>query len=64
MVRWVTESMRPFAIAEDRGFKCLMKTGRPEQYTPSRRTVARDVREVFKNVRKRIAAMLQVSIAI
>jgi hypothetical protein len=38
-----------------------MKTGRPEYYLPSRSTVSRDVKEVFKRVRKRIAKMLQVS---
>ena len=37
-----------------------MKTGRPEYYLPSRSTVARDVQEVFKRVRKRVAKMLQV----
>jgi hypothetical protein len=60
IVRWVAESMRPFTIVEDLGFKCLMKTGRPEKYIPSRVTVSRDVREVFKNARKRIAKTLQV----
>lgn len=64
MVCWVMESMCSFAIAEDRGFKCMIKTGHPEQYVPSHFTIAHDVREVFKNVWKRIAAMLQVSIAI
>ena len=38
-----------------------MKTGRPEIYIPSPETVSRDVRNVFVNVRKRIAKMLQVS---
>lgn len=61
IVRWVSESMRPFDIVEDRGFLCLMKTGRPEYYIPSRSTVSRDVKQVFANVRKRIAKMLRVS---
>ncbi|KAF8811404.1 hypothetical protein BYT27DRAFT_7089536 [Phlegmacium glaucopus] len=60
IVRWVSESMRPFSIVEDRGFCSLMKTGRPEHYLPSRPTVARDVKEVFLKVRKRIGMMLQV----
>lgn len=60
IVKWVSESMRPFNVVEDDGFKTLMKTGRPEYYLPSRRTVARDVRQVFKRTRKRIAKMLQV----
>jgi len=57
----VSESLRPFAIVEDRGFKSLMKTGRPEYYLPSKSTVSRDVRLVFVNVRKRMAKMMQVS---
>ena len=61
IVRWVSESMRPFDIVEDRGFLCLMKTGRPEYYIPSQSTVSRDVKQVFANVRKRIAKMLRVS---
>lgn len=64
IVRWVAESMRPFSIVEDRSFRCLMKTGRPEYYLPSRSTVSRDVKEVFKRVRARIAKMLQVSLCI
>ena len=52
--------MRPFSIVEDRGFHALMKTGRPEYYLPSRSTVSRDVKEVYKKVRKRIGKMLQV----
>ena len=55
--------MRPFSIVEDDGFKTLMKTGRPDYYLPSRVTVARDVKQVFKNTRERIATMLQVSIS-
>ncbi|KAL6309071.1 hypothetical protein BKA93DRAFT_821897 [Sparassis latifolia] len=30
IVRWVSESLHPFAIVEDRGFHSLMKMGRPE----------------------------------
>jgi hypothetical protein len=64
IVRWVCESLRPFKIVEDRGFKILMKTGRPEYYIPSPSTVSRDVRLVFANVRKRMAKMLKVSLGI
>ena len=64
IVRWVAESMRPFSVVEDRGFRSLMKTGRPEYYLPSCSTVSRDVKEVFIRVRKRIAKMLQVSLCI
>ncbi|KAG1724562.1 uncharacterized protein EDB91DRAFT_1239965 [Suillus paluster] len=35
LVHWVAESLRPFNIVKDRGFQCLMKTGRPEYYIPS-----------------------------
>lgn len=61
IVKWVAQSMRPFSIVEDDGFKTLMKTGRPEYYLPSRITVARDVKQVFQKSKKRISRMLQVS---
>lgn len=64
IVRWVSESMRPFKIVKDRGFQCLMKTGRPEHYIPSPETVSRDVKKVFVRCRQRIAAMLQVKSSI
>ena len=60
IVRWVSESMRPFSIVEDRGFQCLMKTGRPDYYLPSASTVSRDVKLVFARTRERIAKLLQV----
>lgn len=60
VVRWVAESMRPFKIVNDRGFQCLMKTGRPGLYIPSPETVSRDTKKVFARCRKRIAKMLQV----
>ena len=62
IVKWVSQSMRPFSIVEDEGFKTLMKTGRPNHYIPKRRTVARDVRYVFKKTKKRIAKILRVSV--
>jgi hypothetical protein len=52
IVKWVAESMRPFSVVEDDGFKMLMKTGRPEYYIPLRRTVARDVKHVKRHVRR------------
>lgn len=60
IVKWVAESMRPFSIVEDDGFKMLMKTGRPEYHLPSRRTVARDVMHVFEKGRAKIRQMLRV----
>jgi len=59
IVRWVAESKRPFNIVSDRGFRNLMKTGRPEYYIPLPATVSHDVKKVFVNARKRIAKMLQ-----
>ncbi|KAF8073490.1 hypothetical protein FPV67DRAFT_1380957, partial [Lyophyllum atratum] len=40
IVRWIAESVRPFRIVEDRGFRCLMKTGRPDYWIPSASTVS------------------------
>ncbi|KAF5345748.1 hypothetical protein D9758_011876 [Tetrapyrgos nigripes] len=62
IVRWVAESGRQFAIVKDRGFQCLMKTGRPGYYLPHPMTVARDVKMVFAKTCRRIASMLQVCI--
>ncbi|KIM70400.1 hypothetical protein SCLCIDRAFT_100751 [Scleroderma citrinum Foug A] len=44
---------------ETKGFQCLMKTGHPAYYIPSRWTVSRDVHLVFAQTRNRIATMLQ-----
>ena len=60
-VRWVAENKRPFQVVNDRAFRSLMKTGRPECYIPSAKTLSCDVKNVFVNARKRIAEMLQVS---
>ena len=51
--------MRPFIIVEERGFRKLIKTGRPYHYIPSKETVSRDVKHVFAICRQRIAKMLQ-----
>ncbi|KAA1478817.1 hypothetical protein DENSPDRAFT_788475 [Dentipellis sp. KUC8613] len=58
IVRWVSESLRPFSIVADRGFNSLMKTGRPGYYIPSPSTVSRDVKLVFARARNRIAKLL------
>jgi hypothetical protein len=60
LVRWVSESLRPFKIVKDHGFQCLMKTGRPQYYLPSLMTVSRDVKTVFAHSRERVAKLLQV----
>ena len=57
------ESVQLFSIVEDRGFKLLMKTGRPEYYIPSASTVSRDVKLVFARTRERVSEMLQVILA-
>ena len=64
IVRWVSESKRPFKIVTDRAFRSLMKTGRPEYHIPSAETVSCDVQNVFVNIRKHLAKILQVSIMI
>ncbi len=61
IVKWVSKSMCLLSIVEDEGFHILMKTGRPEYCIPLPRTVARDVKQVFKNTRCQISKMLQVS---
>jgi len=61
-VRWIAENKRPFQIVNDRAFRSLMKTGRPECYIPSAETVSRDVKNVFVSTRGQIAKMLQVSL--
>jgi hypothetical protein len=62
IVRWVSESLRPFNIVKDQGFQSLMKTGRPEYYLQSPSTVSRDVRLVFVRTCQRVAKLLQVSL--
>ncbi|PBK73762.1 hypothetical protein ARMSODRAFT_871465, partial [Armillaria solidipes] len=49
----------PFSIAKDRGFHCLMKTGRLECYIPHPMTISHDVKTVFAKSRNHIAKMLQ-----
>ena len=61
IIRWIAESLRPFSIVKDCGFKMLMKTGRPEYYIPLVATVSCDVCQVFVRTRIRVARMLQVS---
>ena len=49
-------------IVNDRGFRKLMKMGRPDYHIPSAETLSHDVKKVFACVRKRIAKMLQVGL--
>ncbi|KAF8347659.1 hypothetical protein F5887DRAFT_881515, partial [Amanita rubescens] len=61
IVCWVAENNCPFVIVSDRGFRFLMKTGRPYYYIPSPWTVSRNVHLIFAQTRQCIAAMLMVS---
>ncbi|KIO05644.1 hypothetical protein M404DRAFT_140945 [Pisolithus tinctorius Marx 270] len=47
IVCWVMESLQPFNVVNDRGFRSLMKTGCPEYYIPLPFTVSCDVRLIF-----------------
>ncbi|KAJ3964479.1 hypothetical protein EV361DRAFT_761420, partial [Lentinula raphanica] len=57
--RWVAESSRPFRIVQDRSFRWLQKEGRPSQYVPSEKTVARDVRKLYAAAKESLAKELQ-----
>ncbi|KAJ7437456.1 hypothetical protein B0H11DRAFT_1653756, partial [Mycena galericulata] len=46
--------LRPFTIAADRGFRYLMKSGRPTVWIPSPSTIARDIKLLFGKTRERI----------
>jgi len=61
-VKWVSKSLRSFHIVEDEEFLCLMKIGRPSYQIPKAKTVAKDVLNVFRRIKDRIAKMLQVSL--
>ena len=59
-VHWVSENNRLFQIVNDQGFRSLMKTGRPEYHIPFIETLSCNVKNVFIQVRGRIAKSLQV----
>jgi hypothetical protein len=59
-VLWMAEANRPFTMVTDRHLQCLLKTGRPNYYIPSRVTVSRDLRFASAHVRKQLALSLQV----
>ncbi|KAK0438184.1 uncharacterized protein EV420DRAFT_1280157, partial [Desarmillaria tabescens] len=58
-VRWCAESLRPFNLFADHGFKCLMKTGRPQHYIPHPTTVSRDTKTVFAKTCNHISKYLR-----
>ncbi|KAJ3764777.1 hypothetical protein FB446DRAFT_615116, partial [Lentinula raphanica] len=57
--RWAAESARPFRIVEDRCFRWLQKEGRPNQYVPSKATVARDVKRLYSATKEQLGKELQ-----
>lgn len=58
---WVSESSRPLSIVGDKGYKRLMKTGRPHTFIPSARTLGRDVLSTFRKCQDQIREKLKVS---
>ncbi|KAJ3748228.1 hypothetical protein EV360DRAFT_2061, partial [Lentinula raphanica] len=57
--RWVAESARPFRIVEDRSYRWLQKEGRPKHYVPSKVTVARDMKKLYRASKEQLAKDLQ-----
>ncbi|KAJ3767727.1 hypothetical protein FB446DRAFT_618392, partial [Lentinula raphanica] len=57
--RWVSENVRPFLIVQDRCYRWLQKEGRPKQYIPSKETVAKDVKALYKKTKEKLAMELQ-----
>ncbi|KAJ3966678.1 hypothetical protein EV361DRAFT_551238 [Lentinula raphanica] len=62
--RWVAENARPFRMVQDRSYRWLQKEGRPSHYVPSKETVARDVKKLYRLTKAKLAEELQVSWAI
>ncbi|KAJ3748250.1 hypothetical protein EV360DRAFT_26039, partial [Lentinula raphanica] len=58
-VRWVAESSRALRIVQDRGYRWLQKEGCPNQYVPSKETVARDVKKLYAAAKERLSKDLQ-----
>ncbi|KAK0435048.1 hypothetical protein EV421DRAFT_1717055 [Armillaria borealis] len=59
-VHWCAESLWPFNLFADRGFKSLMKMGQPQHYIPHPMTVSHDTKTVFMRTRNHIAKYLRV----
>ncbi|KAJ3826915.1 hypothetical protein F5880DRAFT_1475440, partial [Lentinula raphanica] len=59
--RWVAENARPFRMVQDRCYRWLQKDGRPKHYVPSEKTVARDLKKLYRKTREKLADELQVS---
>ena len=61
-VLWMAEKQRPFELLNDKGYRRIMKEGRPEHYVPSLSTVSQDVKNTFKGAREQISKLLRVSV--
>lgn len=60
--QWICESLRPFDIVEDPGYRRLVKTGRPDFPTPSSKTLRQNVYNIYDRVLPRVSRMLKVSV--
>jgi len=58
---WVSKSNCPFAIVKDEDLLDIFTDLNPNCITPMRRTVSRDVKEIFVISRKQVGALLRVS---
>ncbi|KAF5366396.1 hypothetical protein D9758_009756 [Tetrapyrgos nigripes] len=59
VVRWITESVRPLHIVEDRKLRELMLSGRPQASFPRRKRVAEDIKTAFEHCSERIVTLLK-----
>ncbi|KAJ3766522.1 hypothetical protein FB446DRAFT_708560 [Lentinula raphanica] len=59
--RWVAENARPFLTVQDQCFRWLQKEGCPNHYIPSKETVAKDVKILYKRTKEKLATELQMS---
>jgi hypothetical protein len=60
---WVARRNRPFAIVEDPELLDIFSDLNSRCVTPGRRTVSRDIKEIFTLSRAKVAAILQVRLA-
>ncbi|KAJ7366043.1 hypothetical protein DFH08DRAFT_617433, partial [Mycena albidolilacea] len=58
IVCWIAEANRPLKIVEDRQLQDLLTAGRPDLTTPSRSTVARDLKAVYERSADRVKKLL------
>jgi hypothetical protein len=58
---WVSKYNRPFSIVEDEDLLEIFTDLNPNCITPMRRTVSRDVNQIFALSRTQVGALLRVS---